>query len=85
MPIFQTAKVDTLIVSLHAEISSFDLFEKYQKHWQSWATEKHKRQMWISVYLLINYMFLPVWNTLNCIKNLLKIKAQESYFFSKRY
>lgn len=83
MPVFQITKVDTLTVILPAEISSFGLFGKYQKHWQLWATEQHKRQMWINVYLLINYVFLLVWNTLDCIKNLLQVEAQESYFFQK--
>lgn len=39
--------------------------------------------MWIDVYLLINYVFLLVWNTLDCIKDLLQVEAQESYFFQK--
>lgn len=72
-----------MTVSLHAKISSFDLCGKYQKHWQPWVTEQHKKQMWIDVYLLINYVFLLVWNTLDCIKDLLQVEAQESYFFQK--
>jgi len=33
------AKVDTKVGNLGAKISGFDLFGKYQKHWQPWATE----------------------------------------------
>lgn len=56
-----------------------------QKHWQAWATEQQKRQMWINVYFLINHVFLLVWNNLDCIKNLLQVEAQRFYFFQKDF